>query len=70
MRTKGAKKSRVSEVFVEATRRRMKDRLAEKLDGLDLVAMLLDGVHVAGHAIVGAGAGVSKTFRRWDSRTS
>jgi putative transposase len=59
LRTKGAKKSRVSEVFVEETRRRMKDRLAEKLDELDLVAMLLDGVHVAEHAIV-VGLGVSR----------
>lgn len=59
LRTKGAKKSRVSEVFVEETRRRMKDRLEEKLDGLDLVAMLLDGVHVAEHAIV-VGLGISR----------
>jgi putative transposase len=59
LRTKGAKKSRVSEVFVEETRRRMKDRLTEKLDGLDLVAMLLDGVHVAEHAIV-VGLGISR----------
>jgi putative transposase len=59
LRTKGAKKSRVSEVFVEETERRMKDRLAEKLDGLDLVAMMLDGVHVAEHAIV-VGLGITR----------
>jgi hypothetical protein len=59
LRTKGAKKSRVSEVFVHETRRRMKDRLAERLDGLDLVAMLLDGVHVAEHAIV-VGLGIAR----------
>ena len=59
LRTKGAKKSRVSEVFIEETRQRMKDRLTEKLDGLDLVAMLLDGVHVAEHAIV-VGLGISR----------
>lgn len=63
LRTKGAKKSRVSEVFVEETRRRMKDRLAEKLDELDLVAMLLDGVHVAQHAIV-VGLGVTRDGRK------
>ena len=63
LRTKGAKKSRVSEVFVGETKRRMKDRLADKLDGLDLVAMLLDGVHVAGHAIV-VGMGIGRDGRK------
>lgn len=51
-RTRGAKKSRVSEVFVGETTRRMKEHFSEKLDGLDLVAMMLDGLSVGGHAIV------------------
>lgn len=59
VRTRGAKKSRVSERFVEETRRRMTERFTQKLDHLDLVAMLLDGIHVGGNAIV-VGLGISR----------
>lgn len=52
LRTRGAKKSRVSEAFVGETARRMKEHFSEKLDGLELVAMMLDGILVGGHAIV------------------
>jgi transposase-like protein len=59
LRARGAKKSRVSEIFIEETRRRMRDHVTEKLDQLDLVAMLLDGLNVGGHAIV-VGLGISR----------
>lgn len=59
VRTRGAKKSNVSEVFVEETKRRMREHVAEKLDQLDLVAMLLDGLNVGGHAVV-VGLGISR----------
>ena len=52
LRTRGAKKSRVSELFIDATKGRMKEHFAEKLDQLDLVAMLLDGLVVGGHWVV------------------
>lgn len=58
-RTRGAKKSRVSEMFVEETQRRVREHISEKLDQLDLVAMLLDGLNVGGHAIV-VGLGISR----------
>lgn len=56
---RGAKKSRVSEMFVEETQRRVREHISEKLDQLDLVAMLLDGLNVGGHAIV-VGLGISR----------
>jgi putative transposase len=59
LRTRGAKKSRVSELFVDETQRRMKEHFSHKLDHLDLVATLLDGIHVGGHAIV-VGLGISR----------
>ena len=59
LRVRGAKKSNVSEVFIEETKRRMRGTLAEKLDHLDLVALLLDGITVGGHAIV-VGLGISR----------
>lgn len=59
LRARGAKKSNVSEVFIEETKRRMREYFAEKLDHLDLVAMLLDGLNVGGHAIV-VGLGISR----------
>ena len=51
-RTRGAKKSRVSERLVAETTRRMKEHFAERLSDLGLVAMMLDGISVGGHAIV------------------
>lgn len=59
LRTKGARKSRVSEMLVAETGRRMKDEFTQSLAKLDLVALLLDGIHVGGHAIVAA-LGISR----------
>jgi transposase-like protein len=54
LRTRGAKKSRVSELFIHETTRRMKEHFSEKLEHLDLVAMMLDGIVVGGHSVVAA----------------
>lgn len=59
LRTKGARKSRVSEMLVVETGRRMKDKFTETLAPLELVALMLDGIHVGGHAIVAA-LGISR----------
>lgn len=53
-RTRGAKKTRVSERLVDETTRRMRKESSERLGELDLVAMMLDGLSVGGHAIVAA----------------
>jgi len=52
LRTRGAKKSRVSELLVDETTRRMKEHFSEKLGDLELVALMLDGLSVGGHAVV------------------
>jgi transposase-like protein len=54
VRTRGAKKSRVSELLVSETTRRMREQFSERLDDLDLVAVMLDGLSVGGHAVVAA----------------
>jgi len=54
--TKGAKRSRASEIFVEETTRRMKIQLLDTLDTLDLIALMIDGLVMAKHtAIVALG---------------
>jgi transposase-like protein len=53
-RTRGAKKSRVSERLIGETTRRMREQTAERLEGLDVVAVMLDGLSVGGHAVVAA----------------
>lgn len=50
--SKGAKKSRASELFVKETTRRMKAELDQSLEKLELVGLMLDGLHVAGHTVV------------------
>ena len=54
VRTRGAKKSRVSERLVGETKRRMKEQFSERLDSLDLVAVMFDGLYLGGHAVVAA----------------
>jgi transposase-like protein len=48
----GTSKSAVSRRFVQATEHALAELLASDLSGLDLVALLVDGVHVAGHCLV------------------
>jgi putative transposase len=48
----GTSKSAVSRRFVARTEHALAELLAADLSGLDLVALLVDGVHVAGHTCV------------------
>jgi transposase-like protein len=48
----GTSKSAVSRRFVAATEHALAELLARDLSGLDLVALLVDGVHVAEHCLV------------------
>jgi putative transposase len=48
----GTSKSAVSRRFVAATEHALADLLAADLSGLDLVALMVDGVHVAAHCCV------------------
>jgi putative transposase len=48
----GTSKSAVSRRFVAATEHALAELLAADLSGLDLVALMVDGVHVAGHCCV------------------
>jgi putative transposase len=49
---RGTSKSAVSRRFVAATEHALAELLAADLSGLDLVALMVDGVHVAGHCCV------------------
>jgi transposase-like protein len=49
---RGASKSAASRHIVTETTRRMKDFTERKLDDVDLSVLMLDGIHVAGHAVV------------------
>jgi putative transposase len=46
--TRGSSKSAVSRAVVRRTRQRLQEHLARRLDGLDVVALFMDGVVVAG----------------------
>ena len=48
----GTSKSAVSRRFVAATEHALAELLAADLSRLDLVALMVDGVHVAGHCLV------------------
>jgi len=48
----GTSKSAVSRRFVAATEHALAELLATDLSGWDLVALMVDGVHVAGHCCV------------------
>ena len=50
--TRGTKKSKASEVFVEETGKRMEQYLSRRLDELDVIALMLDGVGFASHTVV------------------
>jgi hypothetical protein len=52
----GTSKSAVSRRFVAATERALAELLAQDLSGLDLVALLVDGIGVADHCCVVASA--------------
>src|SRR3954453_23801780 len=55
-------KSAVSRRFVQATEKALGELLAADLSGLDLVALMVDGVHFAGHlCVVALGIGIDGT---------
>jgi putative transposase len=51
-RSRGTSRSAVSRRFVAATETALAELMAEDLSGLDLVALMVDGVHFAGHCCV------------------
>jgi putative transposase len=51
-RSRATSKSAVSRRLVAATRAQLAGQLARRLDELDLVALFLDGVHVAGQTLI------------------
>src|SRR5438105_7867875 len=52
MTTRGTSKSAVSRRFVAKTRAQLEAWQSQPLDGLDLIALLLDGVHVGEHCLI------------------
>jgi len=71
--SRGTSKSAVSRRFVEKTAAQLEAWRSTPLDGLDLVALVLDGVHVAEHCLVVA-LGIAADGRKhalgvWDGST-
>jgi transposase-like protein len=61
-RATSTSKSAVSRRFVAATEKALGELLAADLSGLDLVALMVDGVHFAGHlCVVALGIGIDGT---------
>ena len=61
-RARSTSKSAVSRRFVAATETALADMLAADLSGLDLVALMIDGVHFADHlCVVALGIGIDGT---------
>jgi putative transposase len=52
MATRGTSKSTVSRRFVAKTRAQLEAWQSQPLDGLDLVGLILDGVHVGEHCLI------------------
>ena len=50
--TRGSSKSVVSRAVVRRTRQRLQEYLAQRLDGLEVVALFMDGVAVAGQTVI------------------
>ena len=50
--TRGSSKSAVSRTVVRRTRQRLQEHLARRLDGLEVVALFMDGVVVAGQTVI------------------
>jgi hypothetical protein len=51
-RSRGTSRSAVSRRFVAATETALAELMTEDLSALDLVALMVDGVHFAGHCCV------------------
>jgi transposase-like protein len=52
LETHGASKSNASRALVDATAERLAQFVTRKLDDVDLVAMFIDGIEFAGHAVL------------------
>jgi transposase-like protein len=52
VRGRGASKSTVSRRFVRATREQLDELLGRRLDDLELVVLMIDGLHVADHVVL------------------
>jgi transposase-like protein len=50
--TRGASKSNASRALIDATTNKLAQFVARKLDDVDLVAMFIDGIEFAGHAVL------------------
>jgi putative transposase len=50
--TRGASKSNASRALIDATTEKLAQFTARKLDDVDLVAMFIDGIEFAGHAVL------------------
>lgn len=50
--TRGTSKSNTSRVLIDATTEKLAQFVARKLDDVDLVAMFIDGIEFAGHAVL------------------
>jgi putative transposase len=62
----GTSKSAISRRFVAATERALADLLAADLTGLDLVALMVDGIRVAEHCcVVALGVTIDAPRSRW-----
>lgn len=73
VRTRGTSKSAVSRRFVARTAAQLASWQAAPLDGLDLVALMIDGVSIADHCVVVA-LGIDATGRKhalglWEGST-
>jgi putative transposase len=73
MATRGTSKSTVSRRFVAKTRAQLEAWQSQPLDGLDLVGLLLDGVHVGEHCLIVAlgiaADGQKHALGLWDGST-
>ena len=52
LETRGASKSNASRALIDATRGKLGEFVSRKLDDVDLVAMFIDGIEVAHHAVL------------------
>src|SRR5262249_57339340 len=73
MESRGTSKSAVSRRFVARTRGQLAAWPSAPLDGLDLVALLIDGVHVGDHCLIVAlgiaADGQKHALGLWDGST-
>jgi putative transposase len=64
-------KPAISRRFVKATEAALAELMSRRLDGLDLVALMLDGVHFGEHVcVVALGIGIDGTKYHWPWRAT